>query len=275
LLGAGAGLWAVVYNRRPRRNVVTTLEIERFPPPNTRLGVRTVDWMRLRAAEQLEGKPVWCIAVAPTEAAAADALARRLLAVREIGIAPRRATLEPGQPLIGLLERLDAMLRGVTMLAPAFGRDDEDAYSTGRQQADALIPGEVRAGDVVVLHDPIAAALAPAIRERGAHAVWQPSIGRWEGNAVAAWRFLHRTRPALDAYLTGWRPARSESLGRTAVAAYISSRRVLAAKEAEAADPDQPDENLVWTTALADVVMDDRAERVGGKLHARPSIPAH
>jgi hypothetical protein len=48
----------------------------------------------------------------------------------------------------------------------------------------------------------------------------------------------------------------------------------LAAKEADAADPDQPNENLVWTTAWAEVVMDDRAERVGGKLHARPSIPA-
>jgi hypothetical protein len=165
------------------------------------------------------------------------------------------------------------MLRGVTMLAPGFGRDDEDAYSTGRQQADALIPGEVRAGDVVVLHDPIAAALAPAIRERGAHAVWQPSIGRWEGNATAAWQFLHRTRPDLDAYVTGWRSARITSLGRTGVAAYISARRVIEAKEADAANPDQPNENLVWTTALADVVTEDRAERVGGKLQARPSIP--
>lgn len=253
---------------------MTTLEIERFPAPDTSRGARTTELMRLRAAEQLEGKSVWCIAAAPTEAAAADALAGCLLAVREVGVAPRRATLEPEQPLIGLLERLDAMLRGVTMLAPALGHDDEDAYSTGRQQADALVPGEVRAGDVVVLHDPIAAALAPAIRERGAHAVWQASIGRWEGNSVAAWRFLHRTRPDLDAYVTGWRAGRTASLGRTGVAAYISARRVIEAKEADAASPDQPNENLVWTTALADVVMEDRAERVGGKLEARPSIPA-
>jgi hypothetical protein len=253
---------------------VTTLEIERFPAPDTNRRARTVELMRHRAAEQLEGQSVWCIAVAPTEAAAADALAQCLLAVGEAGVAPRRATLEPEQPLSGLLERLDAMLRGLATLAPAFGRDDEHAYATGRQQADALIPDEVRAGDVVVLHDPVAAALAPAIRERGAHAVWRPSIGRWEGNAVAAWRFLHRTRPALDAYVTGWRSARTVPFGRTGVAAHMSARRVVAAKEADAAGADQPNQNLVWTTALADVVTDDRAERVGGKLHARPSIPA-
>jgi hypothetical protein len=253
---------------------MTTLEIERFPAPDTSHRARAIESARLRAAEQLEGKSVWCIAVAPTEVAAADALVRCLLAAREFGVAPRRATLEPGQPLIGLLKRVDGMLRGVTLLTPEFGRDDEDAYSTGRQQADALIPGEVRAGDVVVLHDPIAGALSPAIRERGAHAVWQPSVGRWQGNTVAAWRFLHRTGPALDAYVTGWRSAGTVALGRTGVAAYMSARRVVAAKEADAANPDQPNENLVWTTALAEVVMDDRAERVGGKLHARPSIPA-
>jgi hypothetical protein len=253
---------------------VTTLEIERFPAPGTSRAARTVELMRLRAAEQLEGKAVWCIAAAPTEEAAADALARCLLAGRDVGVVSRRATVEPEQPLVGLLGRLDAMLRGVTMLAPAFGLDDEDAYSTGSRQADALVPDEVRAGDVVVLHDPIAAALAPAIRDRGAHAVWQASIGRWEGNATAAWRFLHQTHPPLDAYVTGWRPARIASLGRTGIAAYISARRVIEAKEADAANPDQPNENLVWTTALADVVTEDRAERVGGKLHARPSIPA-
>jgi trehalose synthase len=254
---------------------VTTLEIERFPAPETSRKARMVELMRLRAAEQLEGKSVWCVAVVPGEAAAADALVDCLVDMPEIAVAPRRATLEPGQPLIGLLTRLDAMLRGAMTVASSLGPDDEDVYAMGSQQADALIPGGVRAGDVVILHDPIAAALAPAIRERGAHALWQPSIGCWEASTLAAWRFLHRTRPVLDAYVTGWRSARPLSHGRTAVAAYISSRRVLAAKEAQVATPNHPGESLVWTTALGDVVMDDRIERVGGKLHARPSIPAH
>jgi hypothetical protein len=126
---------------------------------------------------------------------------------------------------------------------------------------------------VVVLNDPIAAALALAIRERGAHAVWQASIGSWEGNAVAAWRFLHQTHPPLDAYVTGWRSAGVPSPGRTGIAAYISARRVIEAKDADAGNSDQPNENLVWTTALADVVTEDRAERVGGQAPRPPVDP--
>jgi hypothetical protein len=197
-------------------------------------------------------------------------------AVREAGVVPHRASLEPAEPLIGLLQRLDAMLRGATMLALPLERGDEDTYSTGGQQADDLIPREVRTGDVVVLHDPIAAALAPAIRERGAHAVWRAPIGHGEGNAAVAWRFLHRERPALDAYVTAWRSTRTAPLGRgrAGVTAYISATRALAAKEAGAATREQPYEELAWTTVLADVVRDDRFERVGGTLHPRPSVPA-
>ena len=148
---------------------------------------------------------MWCIAAAPTETPAADALEHCLCGIRDQGVAPQRTLLQLREPLIGLMERLDAMLRGVTLLGPALGAREEDAFRKGRQDGDALIPDEVRAGDVVVLHDPIAAALAPAIRERGGHAIWRTSIGRWEGNATAAWRFLHRSSPALDAYVTAWR----------------------------------------------------------------------
>jgi trehalose synthase len=173
------------------------------------------------------------------------------------------------------MERLDAMLRGVTILVgPALGSGEEDAYMKGSQDGDALIPAEVQAGDVVVLHDPVAAALATAIRERGAHAIWRTSIGRWESNAAAAWRFLHRSAPALDAYVAGWRPDRTGWLGGPALAAYISAPGVVSAKAVDVARPDQRAEEICWTTLLADVVRDDRAERVGGTVHARPSVAA-
>jgi hypothetical protein len=74
---------------------VTTLEIERFPAPETSCRARTVELMRLRAAEQLEGKAVWCVAAALAEVGATDALARCLLALGEVGVASRQATLAP------------------------------------------------------------------------------------------------------------------------------------------------------------------------------------
>jgi hypothetical protein len=210
---------------------------------------------------------------------AADALEHCLCGIRDQGVAPRRTMLQLREPLVGLMERLDAMLRGVTLLGPALGAGEEEAFWEGRQDGDALLPGELRPGDVVVLHDPIAAALAPAIRERRAHAIWRTSIGRWEGNAAAAWRFLHRSSPALDAYVTAWRSrsgGSTASAGRAGIAAYIAASAGVSAK-VDAGGPGGPGsgyEEISWTTLLADVVREDRAERVGGTVHARPSVAA-
>jgi hypothetical protein len=219
---------------------VTNLVIEQFHTPDTHRSERSLESARRRAAEQLA----------------------------------RRTVLKVGEPLQGLIERLDAMLRWVTMLAPALGPPEEDAYVKGTQDGDALIPGEVQAGDVVVLHDPIAAALARAIRERGGHAIWSAAIGPWESNAAAAWRFLHRARPALDANVMAWRSGSSAPVGRARIAAYISAPGLVSAKEVDASESRRGYDEIGWTTLLADVVRDDRAERVGGTVHARPSVAA-
>ena len=253
---------------------MTSFVIEQFHTPDTHRSARRVDSARRRAVEQLAGRSVWCIAAAPTETPAADALEHCLCGIRDQGVAPYQRLLPLREPLIGLMERIDAMLRGVALLGPALGAREEDAFRKGRQDGDALIPDEVRAGDVVVLHDPIAAALAPAIRERGGHAIWRTSIGRWEGNATAAWRFLHRSGPVLDAYVTAWRSGPTGAVGRAGIAAYIAAAGVVSAKEVDTDRPGSDYEEIGWTTLLADVVRDDRAERVGGTVHARPSVAA-
>lgn len=66
---------------------MTNLVIEQFHTPDTHRSERSLESARRRAAEQLA----------------------------------RRTVLKVGEPLQGLIERLDAMLRGVTMLAPALG----------------------------------------------------------------------------------------------------------------------------------------------------------
>ena len=74
---------------------------------------------RRRAVEQLAGRSVWCIAAAPTETPAADALEHCLCGIRRSGSRPVHGRcLQLREPLIGLMERIDAMLRGVTLLGP-------------------------------------------------------------------------------------------------------------------------------------------------------------
>jgi hypothetical protein len=55
----------------------------------------------------------------------------------------------------------------------------------------------VRAGDVVVLHDPIAAAPADAVRARGAHAIWRLPVERLADAVDEAWALAHRSRPRV------------------------------------------------------------------------------
>ena len=256
---------------------MTSLVIEHFHTPDSLRRARRLESVRRRATERLVGRSVWCAAVAPTETVAADALERCLHSVDDQGVAPHRTVLQLREPVIGLMERLDAMLRGIRSPGPVLGPGEEEAYMRGMQDGDALIPVAVQPGDVVVLHDPIAAALGQAIRERGAHAIWRASIGRGGSNAAAAWRFLHRPRPALAAYILAWR-------GRGGIAAYISAPGGIAAyssapgmASAKELDPNparQGYEEVGWTTLLADVVRDDRAERVGGVIDARPSVAA-
>ena len=100
---------------------MTSLAIEQFHTPDTHRRARRLESARRRAAERLAGRSVWCIAAAPTEEAAADALEHCLRAAHDDGVAPHRTLLELGEPLQGLMERLDAMLRGVTMLGSALG----------------------------------------------------------------------------------------------------------------------------------------------------------
>jgi hypothetical protein len=51
----------------------------------------------------------------------------------------------------------------------------------------------------------------------------------------------------------------------------IPSTDVIAVKEA---DETGRGDRVAWATALADVIRADRAETVGGRLHARPAVAA-
>ena len=113
------------------------------------------------------------------------------------------------------------------------------------------LAADVRPDDIVVLHHPLTARRADAIRQRGAHAVWHVIQAR--GPA-----------PAIDAYLTTGRTAD----GARVVAALIPGAGVVIAKEIRGATY----RDVGWCSLLADVVRTDRGECVGGTLHARPAV---
>lgn len=216
---------------------------------------------RRRADDALAERCVWCTAALPASRPLADSLRDRLAAG---GVRARRLDLEGDEPINRLAGLLDEMLRGRAAGSAETGRAERSTYAEGTISADGLAAAGVRPGDVVIIHDPLAVALAHGARERGPHVVWQMAIGPSGGETVLrAWRFLEGYRREADAHLVAW-----PGLGLTAVmpaAGRISARR-------GGGSPESPSE---WSSALADVVRDDRGETVGGTRHARPAVAIH
>jgi hypothetical protein len=159
-------------------------------------------------------------------------------------------------PPLGVLPQAERA-PGVARAAVDLGDAEREICAESMRDPDPA----VRRDDVVLLHDALTALLAQAVRERGAHAVWcagvaAPAPGR--PGAREAWQFLRSCTTGVDAYLTRW--------GR-GVAVVMPSADVVTVR----ADPDR---ELGWRSALADVIRGDRDETVGGTLHPRPAVAA-
>jgi hypothetical protein len=243
---------------------VTSLVTEQFAAPDTSRGARALELTRRRAADELAGRTVWSVGACPLGAAAAGALNQRLRSPGEQGVATRRALLHVGDSLSALVERLEGMLRGRSGPQPALGPEVRETFRRCIDDGDELLGHEVQPGDVVVVHDAVAAALAQALRSRGAHAVWRVTLRPSRGSAREAWRFLHAGKPCVDAYVTVWPPA--------GMAGFIAAHDVVSAKELPVRDSRPELHHVAWTALLADVVSEDRGETVGGRYHARPTV---
>jgi trehalose synthase len=256
---------------------VTSLTIEHFDAPSSARRARSLDSVRRRALDELGGRTVWCAAALTGGRSAAQGLRARL---EHAGEGPSTGTMEVGadEVLGRLAQRLETLLRSGSPRETELRAADRDVYAEGLQDGEALVGREVRPDDVVVLHDPITAALAQAVRERGAHAVWHVSLSRARGARVRAVRMLlDRHTTGIDALVMTWRLRGARGTDAERVAALMPSADAVAAKEIPSAGPELAGDALrqvAWVTTLADVVHGDRGETVGGTLHPRPFTAA-
>jgi hypothetical protein len=256
---------------------MTTLLVEAVGRPRTARDERALDSVRDRASDELAGRTIWSATGLPGGAAGAQALRECLGWASESGVTARPLAVGGVAPLRELATRLEAMLQGAGADA-RLGPAEERTYSDGVRDSDALLGDEVGAGDVVVLHDALATALAQDVRERGAHAVWsvRTSDAPWDAGVSEAWTFLRRRTPAVDAIVVTWFEHGDRGMLVEQVAAIMPSADLIAAKQIAPAPPARatpPYEDVAWSSALADVVHSDRGERVGGMRHPRPAVP--
>jgi hypothetical protein len=146
-----------------------------------------------RARERLAGGAVWHVN-ADTVGGVAETLHAVLGLMRDGGINARWALLEAGDDFFELTQRLYEDLSGV---AHEFSSADRALHEGVLASGAAELSEVVVDGDVVVLYDPPAAGLAPALSERGASVIWRCHVGTDapDVHGTSAQEFL---RPYLD-----------------------------------------------------------------------------
>jgi hypothetical protein len=168
---------------------------------------------------------------------------------RRIDLASRRTLHELAGRTIWSVSAISAGRDSTDRFMDRFRWCRDEGVTTARIEPAGRF-ADVNAGDLVFLHDPGTTRLAQLAREQGAHVVCLLDADDLPARSAA-----------VDAYVMAWS-------GR--VAAVMPAPCLMSLKEVER----RLYEDLGWGSLLADIVHSDRDERVGGRLHPRPSVAA-
>jgi trehalose synthase len=139
---------------------------------------------------------VLCVNSTAAGGGVAEMLIAELPYVKGVGIDIRWLVIQGDPAFFAITKRIHNHLYGTRGDGGALGQTERRHYEEiSRQNAMRLTA--VRPGDVVILHDPQTAGLAPAMRRLGARVVWRSHVGTDvpNENTERAWAFL---RPYID-----------------------------------------------------------------------------
>jgi len=162
-----------------------------------------VDAERLRAA--LRGGAL--VTVSSTEAGGgvAEMLHVLLPYVRGAGIDARWMVIDGDASFFAITKRIHNHLHGAEGDGGPLGDAERRHYEAVLAHNAASLAGVVRAGDVVLLHDPQPAGLAAVLRDRGARIIWRCHVGSdsFNEHTDVAWEFLrpYLAPEVVDAYV--------------------------------------------------------------------------
>jgi len=143
-------------------------------------------------SSRLAGRAVWSVNSTATGGGVAEMLRAVLPYVRGFGIDCRWVVIGGTPEFFGITKRLHHALHGSYGDGSPLGDGERIAYESVLSANAGEISALVRERDVVVLHDPQTAGLAPALVRRGAIVIWRCHIGADDPNSETevGWRFL-------------------------------------------------------------------------------------
>ena len=174
-----------------------TADVERYRPllDKRQWGELTQSMSEL--GEALRGRTVWNVNSTARGGGVAELLASLIPYDRGAGIDERWVVIEGSPEFFEVTKRIHNLLHGVSSDGAGFSPAERATYETTMKRNALALGDVVKRGDVVILHDPQTAGLAPALTALGAIVIWRSHVGIDEPNdfARAAWGLL---RPYLD-----------------------------------------------------------------------------
>ena len=194
---------------------VGTLPVDRFA---TVLGARfeEVEEAVVRARALFEGRVVWHVNSTARGGGVAELLQSLLAYARSAGIENRWCVIEGDPGFFAITKRIHNNLHGVPGDGGKLGPPEHEVFERTLAANGEALRVQVRAGDVVFLHDPQTAALIEPMRRAGAIVVWRCHVGLDLPNELArrAWDFLRPYVEPADAYVFSRREFAWEGLER-------------------------------------------------------------
>jgi trehalose synthase len=160
--------------------------------------VRAADEFRAR----LGGRTVWNVSSTASGGGVAEMLHVLVGYAEDLGIAIGWVVITGDAEFFAITKRLHNQIHGQAGGGPLSGGEADHYAQMLAANAVELLP-RIRPGDLVLLHDPQTAGLAPALAAGGARVAWRSHIGvDWENGATqAAWDFLRPYLAAADGYV--------------------------------------------------------------------------
>jgi trehalose synthase len=186
----------------------------------------------LRARELLAGRVVWNVNSTARGGGVAELLESLVAYARGAGVDVRWVVIEGTPDFFAVTKRIHNRLHGAAGDGGALDADARAVYE--RVLADNLpaVSERVRAGDVVIVHDPQPAGLIASLRAAGAAVIWRCHVGLDRPNDLAhdAWEFLRAYVSEADAFVFSRESFAWEGLDRDRIAVIPPSIDVFSPK---------------------------------------------
>ncbi len=140
----------------------------------------------------LEGRVVWNVSATATGGGVAEMLQALLAYSRGAGVDTRWLVLDGSPAFFAITKRVHNLLHGTPGDGGELGEAERETYEEALRPNIEDLRSRVRAGDIVLLHDPQTAGMVVPLLETGARVVWRSHIGRDTDNAHTdrGWEFL-------------------------------------------------------------------------------------